>query len=44
VSVEEPYRSTQEWVRRFASETEAKEYAAKLEARALPNYGGQPEV
>lgn len=26
---------TQEWVRRFASETEAKEYAAKLEARPL---------
>jgi hypothetical protein len=27
--------STQEWVRRFASETEAKEYAAKLEAKGV---------
>jgi hypothetical protein len=27
--------NTQEWIRRFASETEAKEYAAKLEAKAL---------
>jgi hypothetical protein len=26
-------RRTQEWIRRFASETEAKEYAAKLDAR-----------
>jgi hypothetical protein len=31
--------STQEWVRRFASETNAKEYAAKLEAKALNREG-----